>query len=51
MAISGNDFARLKGRVNVGANGLIVPVLSVEFLEVEEELEALLVGETVQRTS
>ena len=51
VTVSGDDLAAGKGVLNIVSNVIFVPGLAELGLEVEEELEALLVGETVEGSS
>ena len=48
MTVSWDDFSRFKSLGNEISDILLSPVISVLFLEVENEIKALLIGETME---
>jgi len=50
MAVSGHDFSRLKGVPDVVSDVFLGPGVSVDFLEVQNVVEALLVSQSVERS-
>ena len=51
VAISWDDLTRLEGLVNELVDAFTCPIVAVLLLEGEEEVEAFLVGTTVERSS
>ena len=51
MTVAGHNLAGLESLIDEVSDVLLGPVVAVLLLESQDEVEALLVGETVQRTS